>query len=281
MGIVKFYQLIDGARPPQRADRSAAGTLPTRAYRYCDAVTTASGFGWWVFPPIDLQLLWDGEGIYWHYAGAANWLSLQPAAQFPHQAARFDAVAPSGLRGCSPPFLTALPEPGAVQIWTGLIARSAPDWSLLVRAPANLPLPGGYVLYEGVIETDRWFGPLFTNLRLTRTNQPVTLRADFPLAQVQPLPRLAYDDSTLDSMELVSGMDRLQPDDWADYYHTIVVPNLSPDRPLGSYAVAARRRRHKDRCPMHAGAAQEVLSGMSVGDQRVSQRPAQRGSAFG
>jgi hypothetical protein len=146
MGIVKFYQLIDQARPPQRADKSAAGTLPTRAYRYCDAVTTASGFGWWVFPPIELQLLWDGDSIYWHYAGAANWLPLQPAAQFPHHAARFDAAAPRELRGCSPPFLTALPEPGAVQIWTGLMARSATDWSLLVRAPANLPLPGGYAL---------------------------------------------------------------------------------------------------------------------------------------
>lgn len=256
MGIVKFYQLIDQARPPQRADRAAAGTLPTRAYRYCDAVTTASGFGWWVFPPIDLQLLWDGEDVYWHYEGVANWLPLRAAAQFPHQAARFDAIAPPALRGCSPPFLTALPEPGAVQIWTGLMARSAADWSLLVRAPANLPLPGGYALYEGVVETDRWFGPLFTNLRLTRTDRPVVLRADFPLAQVQPLPRSAYSDSTLDWMEVVSGIAELHPNDWAEYYQTIVVPNLSASAP-GTYAVAARRRRRQDSCPMHRGAAQE------------------------
>jgi hypothetical protein len=40
--IIRFYRLIDEARFPQRADRSAAGTLPTRAYRYCDAVTTAT-----------------------------------------------------------------------------------------------------------------------------------------------------------------------------------------------------------------------------------------------
>jgi hypothetical protein len=83
---------------------------------------------------------------------------LQPAAQFPGHAARFDEAAPEGLRGCAPPFLTVLPEPGTVQIWTGLMARAAPDWSLLVRAPANLPAPGGYAVYEGIVESDRWFG---------------------------------------------------------------------------------------------------------------------------
>jgi hypothetical protein len=163
--IVHFYRLIDEARLPQRADRSAAGTLPTRAYRYCEAVTAAAGFGWWIFPPTDLQFLWDGHDIFWQCTGWSNWLPLAPSAQFPDFADRFDYAAPASLAGCSPPFLSALPEPGTLQIWTGLMARTATDWSLLIRAPANLPCPGGFSLYEGIVETDRWFGPLFTNLR--------------------------------------------------------------------------------------------------------------------
>ena len=43
--IVRFYRLVEQARPPMRADRSAAGTLPTRAYRHCEAVTAAAGYG--------------------------------------------------------------------------------------------------------------------------------------------------------------------------------------------------------------------------------------------
>ena len=117
---------------------------------------------------------------------------ISPAAQFPDFSDAFDNAAPEGLQGCAPPFLTALPEPGMVQIWTGLMASTAPGWSLLVRPPANLALPGGYSLYEGIIETDTWFGPLFTNLRLTRTHKPIHLKANFPLLQVQPLPREAY-----------------------------------------------------------------------------------------
>ena len=50
--LLQFHRLIEQAHVPQRADRAAAGTLPTRAYRYCDAVTSAAGYGWWVFPPL-------------------------------------------------------------------------------------------------------------------------------------------------------------------------------------------------------------------------------------
>jgi len=246
--IVRFHRLIEQARLPQRADRSAAGTLPTRAYRYCQAVTTAASYGWWVFPPTDLQFLWDGHDIFWQCTGWQDWLPLMPAAQFPDFSACFDAAAPRSLAGCSPPFLTAIPEPGTLQIWTGLIARTAPEWSLLIRAPANLPAPGGYALYEGIVETDHWFGPLFTNLRFTRTDSPVRLRADFPLAQVQPLPRAAYADATLGAFDTTADMAGISANDWADYEATIAVPNGDQDRKLGGYAVAARKRA-RGACP--------------------------------
>jgi hypothetical protein len=249
--IIRFYRLIGEARFPQRADRSAAGTLPTRAYRYCQAVTAATSFGWWVFPPTDLQFLWDGHDIFWQCTGGPDWLPLMPSAQFPDFAGRFDGDAPESLRGCSPPFLTALPEPGTLQIWTGLMARTAADWSLLIRAPANLPSPGGYTMYEGIVEADRWFGPLFTNLRFTRTHTPVRLRADFPLAQVQPLPRIAYADATLGATANMPDMGGMSASDWADYRTTIAIPNASPDRPYGAYAVGARKR-EKEGCPFAA-----------------------------
>ena len=249
--MVHFYRLIEEARLPQRADRSAAGTLPTRAYRYCEAVTTAAGFGWWIFPPTDLQFLWDGHDIFWQCVEWEDWLPLMPAAQFPDFSSRFDLAAPASLEGCSPPFLSALPEPGTLQIWTGLMARTAANWSLLIRAPANLPLPGGFTMYEGIIETDRWFGPLFTNLRFTRTNVPVRMRADFPLAQVQPLPRIAYANATLDITETTAELAGLESKDWADYEATIADPNRDPDRSFGGYASAARKRSRRS-CPFDA-----------------------------
>ena len=251
--IVQFYGLIEQARPPQRADRSAAGTLPTRAYRYCEAVASAAGFGWWAFPPLELMLLWDGHDIFWQYGGSDAWLPLMPAAQFPGFATEFNAVAPAALQDCSPPFLTALPEPGTLQLWTGLMARTAPGWHLLLRAPANLPLSGGFSLYEGIVATDRWFGPLFSVLRLSRTHIPVKLQADFPFLQIQPIPAASHADETLCRMTFIPGMDAMLPEHWESYRKTIVVPNQDPDRAFGGYAVAERKRQ-RAKCPSVAAA---------------------------
>jgi len=228
-----------------RAERSACGTLPARAVRYCEALTSATAFGWWLFPPIDLQMLWDGTEIFWRCDDAPDWMPLLPSAQLPDYAAQFDASAPEAVKGCSPPFLTALPEPGSVQLWTGLIAQTAPDWHLLVRAPANMPGTGGISLFEGIVETDRWFGPLFTNMRFTRSHMPVRLRADYPLVQVQPLPRHTYANDTLNRMDVTCGPGELTPADWEAYRTTIVEPNTRPNRSFGAYATDARKKRHQ------------------------------------
>ena len=142
--LVTFYRFIPECRMPQRADSSAAGSLPTRAFRYCEAIRMASAFGWYVFPPIRVSFMWDGgTDITWTYDGADDWYPLK-TAQFPGFAEQFDAAAPDDIKGFSPPFVGALQEPGVVQIWSGLVARTASGWSLLVRGPANLPRSLGY-----------------------------------------------------------------------------------------------------------------------------------------
>jgi hypothetical protein len=240
--LVTFHRFVPTARLPQRADRSAAGSLPTRAFRYCEPATSASGYGYYIFPPISFSLQWDGHEVMWTWEGAGTWLPLR-SAQFPDFRVHFDSIAPPEIREYAPPFLGALQEPGLIQCWTGIVARTAPGWSLLVRAPANIPRSGAFELFEGIIETDRWFGPLITNMRLTKTDVPIDFRADFPLLQVQPIPRQAYDDATLNNYELVPELRQLGPEDWDAYYDTVVRPHVQEVRPRGQYAAAARKRR--------------------------------------
>ena len=125
----------------------------------------------------------------------------------------------------------------------------APRANLLLRPVANLPSPGGYVAYEGIIETDHWFGPLFTNLRLTRTDTAIKLSSQFPLVQAQPLPRALTSNATLSRMTTT---DAMAASDWQDYHRSIVAPHEQPDRPFGAYATASRKRR---RCPMQANSS--------------------------
>src|ERR1700741_2007750 len=88
--------------------------------------------------------------------------------------------------------MVAAREPGVVQIWSGYLARTAPGWALLSRGPANIPRTQGYEHFEGIIESETWFGPLFTNIRLTRTSSRVEFDVRYPLCQVQPLLRQCY-----------------------------------------------------------------------------------------
>ena len=246
---VTFYRAVPGCRAPIRADASVLGTLPSRGFQYCEALRAASSFGWYVFPPIDFTLQWDGADIIWTYRGAKAWYPLV-SAQFPGFQARFDRDAPQALRGYAPPFLTAVPEPGIVQVWTGLFVESAENWSILVRPPANLPRSLSYDQYEGIVESDRWFGPLFTNVRLVKTDVPIHFDTETPLAQVQPLHRATYAEEVSNRIGLVQDMSEFSPETWSRYEESIVKPNQEPVRPIGTYAAEVRKRR-RGVCPVH------------------------------
>lgn len=242
--LVKFYRFLPGARAPQRADRSAAGSMPTRAFRYCEAMRTASALGWYLFPPMTFRLMWDGANdVIWSYQGD-DWYSLD-AVQFPNFAAHFDSVAPPDVQGYAPPFLGCFKDPAGLMVWSGFVARTAPGWSLLVRPPANLTHSQGYESYEGIIETDRWFGPLFVNLKLTRPNVPITFDANYPFLQVQPVHRSVYGDA-LDRFDVIEGIEQLSPSDWAEFHRTVSAPAGDPHRQRGEYAVQTRKRRKEE-----------------------------------
>ena len=123
------------------------------------------------------------------------------------------------------------------------VARTAPGWSLLLRAPANLPPAPGYQAYEGLLEADRWFGPLITNFQLTRTDIPVEFAPDFPLLQVQVLPRAALDEPAQNGFVVTDGLPSFAPEDWDDYYDNVIRPHVQEHRPRGQYAAAARKRK--------------------------------------
>jgi hypothetical protein len=245
---VTFLAAIPGCRTPIRADPSALGSLPTRGFQYCESLRTASSFGWYVFPPINFTLQWDGSQVIWTYDGATDWFLLK-SAQFPGYKPFFDRLAPKHLRGYSPPFLTAIPEVGIVQIWTGWMIESATNWSVLVRSPANLPRNLAFEPYEGIIETDRWFGPLFTNIRLVKTDVPIAFSTETPLVQVQPLLRETYAENISRNFGVVNDPAAFSEETWARYEQTIVKPNVE-NRRVGAYAATVRQRQRSG-CPMN------------------------------
>jgi hypothetical protein len=235
----RFYRLFPGAPSPRRADRSADGMIGVRAYRYCEALASASALGFYFFPPVSFGLRLERNVVYWTYEGADGWMTLH-GGQFPGFRDHFARIAPDGAKLLAPLCLAASREPGVVQIWSGYFAQTAPGWSLLSRSPVNIPITQDYEHFEGLIQTDHWCGPLFTNIRLTRTNSEVRFHTDYPLFQAQPIQRRCYHDLSFD---LVDDADTV---DWSHYIATMAPNRNQPDRSLGHYAVEIRKQRHRE-----------------------------------
>ena len=112
----------------------------------------------------------------------------------------------------------------------------------MLRRPANYPVPGATEYFEGVIDPAGWFGPMFIDLRITRTDTPVRLHADRPLAQAQPVPSALLKTDTTNVADMGD-------DEWADWTQTVTEPLGDPNRDFGGYAVRARRLRKGGTCP--------------------------------
>ena len=237
--MITFYQAIACTPAPHAADKSALGTLPVRGYRHCEPLRQATGFGLYCYPPCALAFEFDGTALQvWLRDEALGALDPGEAVQLPEAAAGWDARAPAALRGCLYPLLArSAVQPNMVQLWTGWLIRTSPEWGALIRPPANLPRPAGYDLYEGFIETDVWAGPLFVNLALTKTDTCIALRPEWPLCQVQPIPRAAL---TQKSVRVFAH--EWTEEVWARYQEHVVVPARDPDRHRGAYAIRARQR---------------------------------------
>jgi hypothetical protein len=240
--LVEFFQLVPTAEPPRRADKSVGGVIPARALRYCEAITSASAFGWYVFLPLAFKVVWDGHDMLWTHDGADEWMPLTlDGVHYPGFDTAFDQAAPPGSQGFSPSFLAPSIQPGGLQVWTGCIAKTLPGWSLLVRGVANLSQNMSYHTLEGIIETDIWFGPLFDNVRVLKTDIPIEFRSDVPFLQVQPVRKDFYQDKFLQRFA-VRELKDLSPENWAAFHHTVVAPNVDPERKRGRYAVSVRKQ---------------------------------------
>lgn len=190
---VELTQLYPGAPAPVKADRALSGSIPLRAWQHCEPLMAASGWGFWMYPPFLMALLYDGTDIYWTRLDDPDASDAEPewfmqGIPYPGFADRWSEHIPD----MDPPGLVSMAEPGLVQLFPGVIGNTAPGWSMYLSAAINIPERQGYEVLAGIIETDWYGGPLAPVLRLTKIDEPIVLRADVPLFSAVPVPRSAY-----------------------------------------------------------------------------------------
>ncbi|MFU8873636.1 DUF6065 family protein [Micromonospora sp. SL4-19] len=223
---VEIYSLYPDARPAEAASSSVRGSLPVRAVQHCPPVAAGSGLGWYVYPPADFALCWDGHETEWsplEENEPVGWRSLAGGydARLPDAATQLADV-PERFRadldifdryGGTLPFLDADPRASnTIEMVTGVVARTSPGWCLLARGVPNWPAQRGVQLYEGVVETDWYTSFLPTIMRLTEPGQVVRFYRNIPLMCLQPVHRSVLEASR--KAELVTGQGLAEwPDD--------------------------------------------------------------------
>lgn len=241
MSTVQFVKVHPSVHEPMRADASALGTMPAAAHQYCEALRVASAFGWYVFMPQDLRLKWNGSDVFVDDEG--SWEPLT-ARGLPWLQSHWDDHCPAHLQGMCPPYLTLTPARGVVQIWSGLLVSTAPEWNLLVRPLSNAPKSRLYDCFEGIVQTDvygPW--PLFMNIQLLATDVTIELLRDRPLYQVQPLRRSTMDAAAhaCETSTLGEG-DGLSEAQWRGFRQTVRTDASDDPHRTGQYAATSRKR---------------------------------------
>lgn len=240
--VVRLVKVYAGAQPVRKAEKSAAGALPAGAFQYCEAMRQASSYGWYVYPPKDISLFFDGTETYVH--DVDQWTPVKSQNFEDEFRAAWNGKVPEPLKGYDPPFLSELFVPGSVQLWSGYLAETKPDWGLLIRPTVNTGDRLSLVAYEGIVEADRFRPfPLFINFRILKTDVEIYVPKDRPLFQIQPIYMPAY--RTADQNLIVEDLfaDETPDVDWAGFGATIRRDvDMEAHRP-GRYAVETRRKK--------------------------------------
>lgn len=237
----RFIKLFDEAPDIEAASSDAKDRVPLRGRKFCGPLNAASSVGWYIFPPIDFYLNWDGHNFFALFDGLEDWTMID-RVYLPGYIDRFEAEAPEFAHPCAPSFLDVFPEPGVIQIWTGYVIRSDPDLSSWVRSPINIPHSPTYDVVEGIIETDWWFGAMIVNLRFKKTDTPVHFSRITPLCQVFNVPRSVYDKANNSDFAIENGIAALSDGDWQEFYRH---SNRQFTSKQGSYIHEAKRQRDR------------------------------------
>jgi hypothetical protein len=147
---LKVWRLHPSSCRVERAEKTLNSTAHRGGVRYCGPFTNANAAGWWLYPPVDVDITWRG-GREFEYE------LLTPYDDVDYHLIRFlldDDDRDHVDKWCTPggrtKFTWGLLEEGVVQIWTGCIFATPPGWGLHIRSPVNVA-PEPYHVMEAII----------------------------------------------------------------------------------------------------------------------------------
>ena len=201
------------------AEKTLRGEASSAASRWCGPFTHANAYGFWLFAPVDLDVVWHGGRSFEHRFESLytdDDASFISRLQNPKDKYRY-------LPRRKVEFGSTLES--VVSIWTGCIFQTPPGWGLMIRNPVNINASTIFRAQEAILETDWLPYDIWINLQFVQQEKWARLRRSEgwpPIAQLLPVPRNAYDRhwSLIDvPMERTTAEGRDMFNRWIDYNH--------------------------------------------------------------
>jgi hypothetical protein len=250
--FVEFYSVYPDARLPSPASPDLSGAMPVRAYKYCLPLREAAGLGFYIYPPADFAVTWDGDKSQISFESEeseiTNWRSLEGGRDeyLPFSA---DIITPDlGARlkdfnrlftdrGLS--FINADPrQTERMEITTGIIARTPENWGLLVQGVHGLHRRLDHDIIGGYIQTDWFRGYIPIIITVRKPNTIVRFFKSMPIAQVIPISRRSIQFES-NQRTSCSGVAKWPSDIWDDFVQSRSARQLDANK--GSYMKSARK----------------------------------------
>jgi hypothetical protein len=204
--ILRIWRLHPAGVRLEQAKPGLLGGVHPEAMKYCGPFTHANKFGWWVYPPLDMDVCYHTNSQWEHRV-----LSDYPDSEEPVLRKMRDKHGSKCIREADgklymgphdlpkKKFSFGVVEPDVFQFWSGCIFQLPRGWALHIRNPINFGGNSPFLVQEAIVEVDwlrvdHWFNFKWIS---SRKGQWASIRRDQvePIAQIVPVLRDSYDES--------------------------------------------------------------------------------------
>lgn len=202
---IKIWRLHPKSAIIKKAEKTLNGNANKSGIQFCRPYSSANSTGFWIFPPVDLDLMWDGEKCTYHLQEQWPHTEHDIVKSLVKDSDNVDVNKFAPIEGRTKLTLGEV-ENNIVQLWTGCIFKTPPGWCLHVRSPINCETPD-FRIMEGVLETDWMYYDIWLNIVIKTKNKSIKLRKNEwpPIAQIIPIRRETTDaDWKISSDEIVN-----------------------------------------------------------------------------